>query len=223
MNRINLWLCALAITFLVSPSLLAGDEIQERVENSIEVYKELINAPDQGVPEKLLDGCQCVAVIPHVVKAAFVFGGRHGRGVVSCRDSKKRWSPPAFVRISGGSFGLQIGGQATDFVLFIMNQKGARSLLKSKFTLGGDASVAAGPVGRTAEGGTDIALNAEIYAYARAKGLFAGISLEGANLGIDEGAIREFYGQTVPAQRILFEHKVPRHPKLAVDFVKVLP
>lgn len=205
--------------------MMADDasEITERIQTATEVYQDLVNAPDRGVPQKLLDDCHCVAVIPHVVKAAFVVGGRHGKGIVSCKDSDGKWSPPSFVTISGGSLGFQIGAEATDLVLFVMNEHGARSLLKSEFTLGGDASVAAGPVGRTASGGTDLRLNAEIYAYARAKGLFAGLSLEGASLNQDEKAIRTFYGEDTSPETLLFKQQAPRVPPAAESFQKSLP
>lgn len=213
-----LFLLATALT----PSLL-GDKFVDRVENSTEVYKELINASDSGVPEYLLERCQCIVVIPHVVKAAFGFGGRSGNGIASCKDEKGSWSPPSFVKLTGGSFGFQIGAQASDLVLFLMTEKSAKGLLESSFTLGADASVAAGPVGRTVEADTDISFQAEIFAYARSKGLFAGISLAGASLRADETAIRKFYGQDVDPQVILFDHKVPKFPFVAQRFQAVLP
>ncbi|MBI2839834.1 MAG: lipid-binding SYLF domain-containing protein [Acidobacteria bacterium] len=221
-------LCALAVLIVWTAfgSIVRADdpgEITDRIQTATEVYQDLINAPDRGVPQKLLDDCHCVAVIPHVVKAAFLVGGRHGKGIVSCKDRDGSWSPPSFVTLTGGSFGFQIGAEATDLVLFVMNEHGARSLLKSEFTLGGDASVAAGPVGRTASGGTDVRLNAEIYAYARAKGLFAGISLEGASLNQDENAIRTFYGEDASPETLLFKHQAPRVPPAADSFQKSLP
>ncbi len=205
-----------------APLLMAGDEITDRVRSSTEVYQELVSAPDRGVPQKLLDDCSCIAVIPHVVKAAFIVGGKHGKGIVTCRNKEGIWSPIAFLTIAGGSVGFQIGGEATDLVLFIMSDHGARSLLKSEFTLGGNASVAAGPVGRTASGDTDIRLNAEIYAYARAKGLFGGISLEGASLSPDEDAVREFYGTDLSPEALLFEHQTRESPAVAQEFLKAL-
>ena len=213
---------SLFLGLFLTPSLF-GDKFADRVAESAAVYEELINAADRGVPEYLLEDCKCVVVIPHVIKAALGFGGRSGNGIASCRNTQGSWSPPSFVKFKGGSFGLQIGLQSSDFVLFVMTEKGAKALLKSKFTLGADASVAAGPVGRTAEVDTDITLRAEIYAYARSKGLFAGISLEGARLSSDGTAIRKFYGKKIEPQVILFEHQVPKMPEEAQRMVNVLP
>ena len=221
-NRVATIGSLLLLVVSLTPSLL-GDKFVDRVENSTVVYKELINASDSGVPKHLLEKCQCIVVIPHVVKAAFGFGGRNGNGIASCRGKGGNWSPPSFVKLTGGSFGFQIGAQASDLVLFLMGEKSAQGLLKSKFTLGGDASVAVGPVGRTIEADTDITLQAEIYVYARSKGLFAGISLEGARLRADGTAIRKFYGQEVEPRVILFDHKVPKFPFVAQRFQKVLP
>jgi SH3 domain-containing YSC84-like protein 1 len=212
----------LVVLFFVSP-LFSQTRIQERLTTSKEVYEQLVNTPDREIPLRLISDAQCIAVIPHVVKAAFGIGGRHGRGVVSCRDAQGNWSPPGFISLSGGSFGLQIGGQASDLVLFIMNEKGARSLLKSKFTLGADVSVAAGPVGRTAEGSTDLHLNAEIIAYARSRGLFAGLALGGASVRPDRDANESYYGSRLTLKTILFDRQVPRMPREASDFVAALP
>lgn len=203
--------------------LLFGDKFVDRVEESTTVYQALINTKDGGVPSSLLKKCRCVVVIPHVIKAAFGFGGRHGNGIASCKGKKGKWSPLSFVKLSGGSFGFQIGAQSSDMVLFLMTDKSVQGLMGSKFTLGGDASVAAGPVGRRVEAGTDITLRAEIYSYARSKGLFAGISLEGASLRADDTAIKKFYGQEVEPRAILMDHKVPKIPYIAREFTKVLP
>ena len=202
---------------------LFGDKFVDRVEESTNVYKALIKSRDGGIPESLLENCHCVVVIPHVIKAAFGFEGRHGSGVASCKGKKGKWSPLSFVKLSGGSFGFQIGGQSSDMVLFLMTDRSIEGLLGSKLTLGGDASVAAGPVGRTVEAGTDITLRAEIYAYARSKGLFAGISLEGASLRADHTAIKKFYGEEISPETILIDHKVPEIPYVAREFAKVLP
>jgi lipid-binding SYLF domain-containing protein len=203
--------------------LRADEELAERVQNATEAYSDLVKAPDKGVPKKLLDDCKCIAVIPHVVKGAFVVGGRHGKGIVSCRGKDGSWSPPAFLTVSGGSFGFQIGGSSTDVVMFLMSEKGARSLLKSEFTLGADASVAAGPVGRTAEAATDVRLDAEIYAYSRTKGLFAGVALDGASVNPDEDAVKEYYGESIPPETILFKHEVLKVPAEAKSFLQQLP
>lgn len=210
----------LCVVFLM-PSLFA-DKFADRVAESTQVFEALIEAPDQGVPQALLDDCECIVVIPHVIKAALGFGGRHGNGIASCRNDQGVWSPPSFVKFSGGSIGFQIGIQASDLVLFMMTEKSAEALLSRKVTLGVDASVAAGPVGRTVEADTDITLRAEILAYSRAKGLFAGISLEGASLRPDHTAIRKFYGKRTDPEMILMEHQVPKMPDEAREFVQVL-
>ena len=201
----------------------AEDELAARVVRSLEVYQELGKTPDRAIPEPLLKDCKCIAIFPHVIKGALVFGARHGRGVVSCRDPQGRWSPPAFFTLSGGSWGLQIGAEASDVVLFFMTERGAKSLLESKFTLGGKLGVAAGPVGRTAEASTDLKLNAEIYSYARSKGLFAGISLEGARLATDGKSIEKYYGEPVETRAILFDHRVPRRPPEVPKLLGALP
>lgn len=201
----------------------ADAERIERVDRAREVFQELIQAPDRALPESLLVRAKCIAIFPRVLKAAFGFGGRFGKGVVCCRDSAGRWSPPAFLTLTGGSWGLQIGAESAEVVLFFMTERGTRSLLDSKFTLGGKAGVAAGPVGRTAEMATDLKLDAEIYSYARSKGLFAGLSLEGARLAPDERSIRSFYGEPVSVQALLFEHKAPRLPPAAEKLIQALP
>lgn len=213
---------ALAAAALVSP-LWADTKLEQRVRNSTEVYRELMKEPDKSVPEALLNDCRCVAVIPHVIKGALGYGARYGKGVISCRDSAGHWSPLSFITLSGGSIGFQIGGESSDFVLFFMTDRSAHSLLSSKFTLGGKASVAAGPVGRSAEASTDIRLDAEIYSYAKAKGLFAGISLEGARLAPDEKANQEYYGAPVSAQSLLFGSHAPKRPPESREFVSGLP
>ena len=202
---------------------LFGDKFVDRVEESTSVFKALMKSKDGGVPASLLEKCQCVVVIPHVIKAAFGFGGRHGNGIASCKGKKGNWSPLSFVKLSGGSFGFQIGAQSSDMVLFLMTDKSIQGLMGNKFTLGADASVAAGPVGRSVEADTDITFRAEIYSYARSKGLFAGISLEGASLRADNTAIKKFYGQEVDPKAILIDHKVPNTPYIAREFTKALP
>ena len=180
---------------------LAADENEskaaDRVQAAATVLDEIQSAPDQGMPEEVLASAECVAVVPSMLKAGFVFGARYGKGVASCR-TPKGWSAPAFFTVQGGSFGLQIGGQAVDLVMLIMNQEGMRSLLSSKFKLGADASVAAGPVGRHAAADTDWRLNAQILSYSRARGVFAGLELNGAVVKQDKDSTREFYGRMVP-------------------------
>lgn len=176
------------------------------------------------MPQKLLDEAKCVVVIPGMVKGALGFGARWGNGVMSCRHGQE-WTAPIFVSLKGGSWGFQIGAEKTDLVLFLMNEKGARSLVtKSKFTLGGNASVAAGPLGRSGEAATDLNLNAEIYSYAKSKGLFAGISVEGASLKPSTDANEIYYGKPVSPQSVLFANEAPSPlPAEAKDFLSVLP
>jgi len=169
----------------------------DRVRAASEVINEIMSAPDKGIPEEVMGSAKCVAVVPSMLKGGFIFGGRYGRGVASCR-TPKGWSAPAFFTIKGGSFGFQIGGQAVDLVMLVMNEKGMRNLLSSKFQIGADASAAAGPVGRHAEGETDWKMRAQILTYSRARGVFAGVSLNGAVVKQDKTSTREFYGRMVP-------------------------
>ena len=217
------WAALLLPAVMIASPLLADTKLRDRVIRSTEVFRELLHEPDRGVPAALLQKCRCVAVIPHVVKGALGYGARYGRGVISCRDNAGKWSPISFITLTGGSVGFQIGGESSDFVLFFMTDRGARSLISNQFTLGGKASVAAGPVGRTAEASTDAKLDAEIYSYAKAKGLFAGISLEGAHLGPDEKANHEYYGSTASARSLLFGTGTLESPAEAEEFRQALP
>src|SRR5271170_6107073 len=183
---------------------------EERVKDAGEVVKEILNIPDD-IPQDLLDKAECVVILPSVQKGAFGVGGSYGRGVMVCRSGQHYmgpWGPPALYALEGVSIGFQLGGQATDFVLLVMNPAGARSLLSSKVKLGADASAAAGPKGRTAEGATDIVMNAEILSYSRNKGLFAGISLEGSTLRSDGNANEKLYKRKLSAKEIIREGKV---------------
>jgi len=175
----------------------ANTKASGRVEAAGTVLDEIQAAPDQRIPEEVLGSAECVAVVPSLLNGGFVFGGRYGKGVASCR-TPKGWSAPAFFTIGGGSFGLQIGGQATDLVMLIMNKGGMDNLLSSKFKLGADASAAAGPVGRHASADTDWKMRAEVLTYSRSRGLFAGLELSGAVIKQDKGSTREFYGRMVP-------------------------
>jgi lipid-binding SYLF domain-containing protein len=187
------------------------------------VYRELITAPDRAIPKKLLDHAKCIAVLPGVIKAAIGVGGRHGTGVMSCR-TENGWSPPAFVSISGGSWGAQLGVESSDIVLFFMTDRGAHSLVDgSRVTLGGQASVAAGPFGRSAEAATNLDLKAEIYSYAKSKGLFAGLSLEGAELKPDKGDNKDYYGGDVTTTQLLFGGGPANVPEEARSFERALP
>ncbi|MFZ0796369.1 MAG: lipid-binding SYLF domain-containing protein [Terriglobales bacterium] len=186
------------------------EKVDERINQSATVLKEILGMPD-GIPKDLLNKSYCLVIFPSVKKAAFVVGGSYGRGLITCRrgrDFSGSWSAPAMFALEAGSFGFQIGAQATDFVLLIMNDAGANSVMSSKVKLGGDASVAAGPVGRDAAAATDVVMKAEILSYSRAQGLFAGVSLEGSTLRSDDGANKALYGKELSAKEIVREGKV---------------
>src|SRR5438477_5478698 len=187
----------LAVSALGQAEEKSDNEAVERVQSAATVLNEIQSAPDQGIPEDVLGSAECVAIVPSLLKGGFIVGARYGRGVASCR-SPKGWSAPAFFMVSGGSVGLQIGGQAVDLVMLIMNKEGMDNLLSSKFQLGADASVAAGPVGRHAEGSTDWKMRAQVLTYSRARGVFAGVTLNGAVIKQDKDSTREFYGRMVP-------------------------
>lgn len=208
------------ILFVAAPFLAevasASDQSKDddRLKNCGTVLKEILDVPDD-IPQDLLDKADCVVVFPSVLKAAFIVGGSYGRGAMSCRkgeDFRGPWGAPTMMALEGGSFGFQIGGQATDFVLLVMNESGARGILASKVKLGGDASVAAGPVGRDASAGTDASLRSEILSYSRARGLFAGVSLEGSTIRPDNGDNRRIYGKKIAAREIVLSGTVPVPP-----------
>lgn len=180
----------------------ADNDTSKQADKASTVFKEIMDAPDKGIPDSILDKAHCVGVFPNVVKVGFIVGGRGGRGVVSCRTASG-WSSPAYFNLKGGSFGLQIGAESTDFILLFMNEKGMTSLLKSKFELGGDASVAGGPVGRSASVATDAKFNAEILSYSRSKGLFAGLELKGTSITADKDDMKEVYGNEKSAEAVL--------------------
>ena len=177
----------------------AREDATERLDNATSVMHEIMGMPDKGIPEEVLEHAKCVAVIPHMVKGGFIFGAKEGKGVATCRTADG-WSAPAFITISGGSWGLQIGVEAVDVVMIIQNDKGMQRLLESNFQIGGDASAAAGPVGRHAEAGTDWKMDTEILTYSRAKGAFAGLTLEGASLRQDNDSRHAIYGRTSPLE-----------------------
>jgi SH3 domain-containing YSC84-like protein 1 len=216
--------CLLTLCLFAPTAFAAGDaKEEERVRDSGEVLKEILNIPD-NIPQDLLDKAECLVILPSVLKGAFGVGGSYGRGVMICRSGPHYtgpWGPPALYALEGVSIGFQLGGQATDFVLLVMNPRGARSLLSSKVKLGADASAAAGPKGRTAEGATDIVMSAEILSYSRNKGLFAGISLEGSTLRSDGSANEKLYGRKLDAREIIAEHKVAI-PACAKELVSLL-
>src|SRR5579864_8833755 len=208
---------ACAITaLLLSTTTWADDKEKDenRLENSGTVLKEILDVPDD-IPQDLLDKADCVVVFPSVLKAAFIIGGSYGRGAMSSRKGQNfsgPWGAPTMMALEGGSFGFQIGGEATDFVLLVMNERGASGILTSKVKLGADASVAAGPVGRTASAETDATLRADILSYSRARGAFAGIALEGSTIRPDNGANKEIYGREVAARDIVLSGHVAIPP-----------
>jgi lipid-binding SYLF domain-containing protein len=205
----NIYRTLLAV-LLIATSAVAADredrkKQEDRLQNAGQVMSEILNVPE-NIPKDLLDKAKCIVVIPSVLKAAFIAGGSYGRGVMVCRtgnDFTGPWGAPAMYALEGGSFGFQLGAQATDFVFLIMNEHGANSLLHSKVKLGGEASVAAGPVGRDAEADTDAAMRAEILTYSRSRGLFAGVSLEGSTLRPDDDANEALYGRKIHASEIV--------------------
>jgi SH3 domain-containing YSC84-like protein 1 len=192
------------LAMFVTLTAVASDREDDvtRTQKATQVFKEIMNAPDQGIPQNLLESAKCIAIIPGDVKFAFVFGGSYGRGLVTCRN-EHGWSAPMFLAVDGGSVGYQIGGSSTDLVMLFMNDHALQSLLSDKFKLGADASVAAGPVGRNAAAGTDVKLNAEILSYSRAKGVFAGVSLDGAVVQADKSGDKAMYGNDVNRHEIL--------------------
>ena len=195
----------------------AGDDENKLAENAVRVLREVMEAPDSAIPKDLLQNAHAIAVVPDVIKAGFVVGGRHGVGLVAVKTRDGTWSNPSFVSLTGGSIGFQAGVSSTDVILVFRTQRGVDSIVHGKFTLGADASAAAGPVGRSAQAATDAQLKAEIYSYSRARGLFAGASLDGSALTIDNDANQTVYGQGVTARRV-FEGGVSNVPNQVVDF-----
>ncbi len=212
MKRILSYVLALV---LLAPTLLASDKKEkDRLENCGMVIQEIMDIPDD-IPQDLIDKADCIIIYPSVLKGAFIFGGSYGRGAMVCRTGEKfngPWSAPTMMALEGGSFGFQIGGQATDFVLLVMNERGAKAILTSKVKLGADASAAAGPKGRSAEASTDVTMRAEILSYSRARGLFAGVSLSGSTVRPDNRANENLYGKSVSASDIIFKGAVPVPP-----------
>jgi lipid-binding SYLF domain-containing protein len=209
----RVWLEILLIALVTGPAL-GQEKEQDRVENAGRVMQEITNIPD-NIPSAVLDKADCVVVLPSVVKFAIGIGGSYGRGVMTCRRGENfdgRWGAPTMMAVEGGSFGLQLGGQATDFVLLLMSSRSAENILTSKVKLGGDASAAAGPVGRNASAETDATLRAEILSYSRARGLFAGVSLAGSTLRADNDANEKLYGKEVSARDIVFKNTVSAPP-----------
>src|SRR6202158_4267971 len=218
-RKLTLGVCIL----FVASSAFAANKEQERLENSGTVLQEVMGVPD-NIPQELLGKAECIVVFPSVLKAAFVLGGSYGRGAMACRTGAHfngPWGSPAMYALEGGSIGFQLGGQATDLVLLVMNQRGASSILDSKVKLGADASVAAGPKGRDASADTDAYLRAEILSYSRSRGLFAGISLEGSTLRPDNDGSADVYGRKITAREIVLGGKASI-PKSGQHLVRVL-
>jgi len=195
-----------------------GDTV-DRLQNSVDVIHAIMSTPDKGIPEEVLSNAKCILVVPDLIKGGFIFGGKHGRGVATCRTAEG-WSAPAFVSVGGGSWGLQIGVEGVDLVMLVMNDRGFQHLLSSKFELTGEGSVAAGPVGRHASAGTDWKMNTEVLTYSRSKGVFAGLTLEGAVVQQDDDSTRAIYGKNMRFRNIL-SGKVST-PKSADTFLKAV-
>jgi lipid-binding SYLF domain-containing protein len=212
----------LSLLGMVGTYAFAGSDREDtvdRLHNSVEVLQSIMSTPDKGIPEEVLTGAKCMVVVPHLIKGGFIIGGKHGRGIASCRTAEG-WSAPAFVSVGGGSWGLQIGVEGVDLVMLVMNDRGLQHLLSSKFELTGEGSVAAGPVGRHASAGTDWKLNTEVLTYSRSKGAFAGLTLEGAVVEQDNDSTRAIYGKHMMFRSIL-SGKVST-PESAEAFVKAV-
>jgi lipid-binding SYLF domain-containing protein len=186
----------------------ANSDAARRLETAADVFKEIMATPDKGIPKDLLDKAQCIAIVPGLKKGAFIVGGKYGKGFLTCRETAG-WSAPAAIRVEGGSFGFQIGGSETDVVMLVMNEGGENKLLSSKFTLGGEGEVAAGPVGRSATAQTDASLHAEILSYSRSRGAFAGVALTGATLRQDVDANKDLYGKRLDNRDIIKGNVMP--------------
>jgi lipid-binding SYLF domain-containing protein len=212
----------MSLTGLVGTYAWAGsgrEDTENRLQSSVEIVHAIMSTPDKGIPEEVLSGSKCILVIPHLIKGGFIFGAKHGRGVATCRTADG-WSAPAFVSVGGGSWGLQIGVEGVDLIMLVMNDRGLQHLLSSKFELTGEGSVAAGPVGRHTSAGTDILLNTEVLTYSRSKGVFAGLTLEGAVVEQDNDSTRAIYGRHMMFRSIL-SGKVPA-PASTEAFLKAV-
>jgi lipid-binding SYLF domain-containing protein len=214
-------LLSAAMVVMGSSALFANSEVNDRVVRAAIVLREIMETPDKGIPKDLLDSCTCVAVIPGMKKGGFIFGANYGKGLMSCRTEigEGPWSAPSMLQLHGGSFGLQIGAQAVDLIFVVMNLSGLESLLNSKFTLGADASVAAGPVGRTAAAETDAWMSAKILAYSRARGLFGGLIVKGGTVRPDRDANFVLYGKKIEPRDLLLNNagSVPRDAQIFLD------
>jgi SH3 domain-containing YSC84-like protein 1 len=217
MKSLRTFLLVVTLVILISGTAVhsgassAKEDVVKRLQASAEVLQQIMDTPDKGIPEEVMNGAKCVVVVPHLMKGGFVVGAKHGRGVASCRTSDKGWSAPAFVSVGGGSFGFQIGVEGVDLVMLVMNEKGLQHLLSSKFQVSGEGSAAAGPVGRHASAGTDWKMNAELLTYSRSKGAFAGATIEGAVIEKDADSTKAVYGENASFQSIL-SGSVPTPP-----------
>jgi lipid-binding SYLF domain-containing protein len=199
----------LAMTLFCVTATLYADTAAERLQESANVLQEIMATGDRAIPQDLLNKAHCIIVVPGMVKGAFIIGAKYGRGFMSCRTGRVGWSAPASMRMEGGSVGFQIGGSATDVIMLVLNERGAEKLLRSKFTIGGDASVAAGPVGRTTSAETDALMHAEILSWSRTRGVFAGISLKGATMRADKDTNKELYGKEMTNSEIIKDATPP--------------
>src|SRR5215469_3379021 len=207
----------LLVTFCVFLGLpaLAQEKEDHRLQESYDVLSDVLKTPDKGIPHDLLNKAKCVIVVPSMKKGAFIVGASYGRGVMVCRSGEEfsgAWSAPAMFALEGGSFGFQAGGEATDYVILVMNDKGAKSVMSSKVKLGGEASIAAGPVGRTSSAETDAVMNAEMLSWSRSKGVFGGVSLEGSTIRSDDEANKKLYGKDLNAKQIILQGEVKTPP-----------
>src|SRR5580700_7224234 len=222
MKKISAVACGLAMMAGSMAAHAEGDKakVAQRLNDASDVIRQIMATPDKSIPGSILGGASCVVVIPSFKKAAFVVGAQYGQGVATCRTPSGKWSAPVCVQLEGGSFGWQIGGQATDLILIAMNDRGLQDMLKNKFKLGADAAASAGPVGRNAQAGTDWKMNAEFLTYSRSKGLFAGIDLDGSVLSQNEDDTRTLYGDNVPFETILKGNQ--RTPPEGEPFVRTV-
>jgi SH3 domain-containing YSC84-like protein 1 len=215
-------LALISMMGMVGTYAFAGSDREDtvdRMRNSVEVLQSIMSTPDKGIPEEVMSGAKCIVIVPHLIKGGFIIGGKHGRGVASCR-TPEGWSAPAFVSVGGGSWGLQIGVEGVDLVMLVMNDRGLQHLLSSKFEMTGEGSVAAGPVGRHTSAGTDILLNTEVLTYSRSKGAFAGLTLEGAVVEQDNDSTRAIYGHHMMFRTILSGRAST--PASAEEFVRAV-
>jgi lipid-binding SYLF domain-containing protein len=217
-KEINMRLAVSTVLLASAGALFGQTSVENRLEESASVFSEVMATPDKAIPQELLDKASCVVVVPGMKKGAFIVGAKYGKGFLSCRKkSGAGWTGPGAIRVEGGSFGFQIGGSETDVIMLVMNDSGVRHLMSSKFTVGGDASVAAGPVGRSADASTDAYMNAEILSYSRSRGIFAGIALNGATLRPDQEDNQSLYGRAIENKEIINKEVPP--PKAAEKLI----